>query len=272
MTTEFGYPRRQYSGCRQIDLVLKEGHSDQSPCLACHEIRWQRECAGRNASERRASLEKDNAQADPMGFSGKADTAGVNERSSTPSRCAGVVATACTQGKRTQHGKPQGVVREDQPDAREGQIGRLGASRVAYAFLVYMLSPLPRRSGWAYCFAHSPQPYQPSPKTPSGRPAHCPFRGLLGVHLRYGLHTRAATVFRDTLSEGFSHFVTSMTAPVASGWSSCRVGFSPTGKRRLYTAHRHSGHCLPLARIGSVAIGRVEMWRGGVRQNIYLIH
>src|SRR5450759_1364743 len=128
MTTEFGYPRRQYSGCRQIDLVLKEGHSDQSPCLACHEIRWQRECAGRNASERRASLEKDNAQADPMGFSGKADTAGVNERSSTPSRCAGVVATACTQGKRTQHGKPQGVVREDQPDAREGQIGRLGVA------------------------------------------------------------------------------------------------------------------------------------------------
>jgi len=106
---------------------------------------------------------------------------------------------------------------------------------------------VPRRSGWAYCFAHSPQPYQPSPKAPSGRPAHCPFRGLLGVHLRYGLHTRAATVFRDTLSEGFSHFVTSMTAPVASGWSSCRVGFSPTGKRRLYTAHRHSGHWLTVA-------------------------
>ena len=38
--------------------------------------RWQRECAGRNASERRASLEKDNAQADPMTLSGKADTAG----------------------------------------------------------------------------------------------------------------------------------------------------------------------------------------------------
>ncbi|MEA2918979.1 MAG: hypothetical protein QOJ15_11060 [Bradyrhizobium sp.] len=31
--------------------------------------------------------------------------------SSTPSRCAGVVATACTQGKRTQHGRPQGVGR-----------------------------------------------------------------------------------------------------------------------------------------------------------------
>jgi hypothetical protein len=28
---------------------------------ACHEIWWQRECAGRNASERQASLEKDDA-------------------------------------------------------------------------------------------------------------------------------------------------------------------------------------------------------------------
>ena len=105
-----------------------------------------------------------------------------------------------------------------------------------------MLSPLPRRSGWAHCFAHSPQPYQPSPITLSGRPAHCPFRGLLGVHSRYGLHTRAVTVYRDTLSEGFSHFVTSMTAPVASGWSGCRAGLAPTGKRRLSTAHGLSGH------------------------------
>ena len=40
-------------------------------------------------------------------------------------------------------------------------------------------------------FAHSVQSYQPSPKGSSGRPAHRPFRGLLGVHSRYGLHTRA---------------------------------------------------------------------------------
>jgi hypothetical protein len=38
----------------------------------------------------------------------------------------------------------------------------------------------------------------------------------------------------------FSHFVTSMTAPVASDWSIRRVGFAPTGKRRLSTAHRQS--------------------------------
>jgi hypothetical protein len=32
-------------------------------------------------------------------------------------------------------------------------------------------------------------------------------------------------------TEGFSHFVASMTAPIASGWSdSCRVGLSPTGR------------------------------------------
>src|ERR1700739_1074243 len=86
------------------------------------------------------------------------------------------------------------------------------------------------------------QPCQPSPKGLSGRPAHRPFWGLLGVHSRYGLHTRAVTVYRDTLTRGFSHFVTSMTAPVASGWSGCRVGLTPTGKRRLCTAHPLSRH------------------------------
>ena len=49
------------------------------------------------------------------------------------------------------------------------------------------------------CFVCSlPQPCQPSPIWQSGRPAHRPFRGLSGVHFRYGLHTRAATVFRGT--------------------------------------------------------------------------
>src|ERR1700726_246844 len=47
---------------------------------------------------------------------------------STASCYTGVVAAACTQGKRTQHGKPQGEVRDDQPDAREGQAGRRGVA------------------------------------------------------------------------------------------------------------------------------------------------
>src|SRR6202162_3315657 len=83
-------------------------------------------------------------------------------------------------------------------------------------------------------------PYQPSPKGSSGRPAHRPFRGLLGVYSRFGLHPRAVTVYRATLTRGCSHFVASMTAPVASGWSGCRVGLTPTGKRRLSTAHTPS--------------------------------
>ena len=59
--------------------------------------------------------------------------------------------------------------------------------------------------------------------------------------------TLALSPIRDTLIEGFSHFVTSMTAPIASGWSGCRVGLAPTGKRRLVTAHTRFGH--PRARL-----------------------
>jgi hypothetical protein len=112
-----------------------------------------------------------------------------------------------------------------------------------------MPPPLPRHSVWTSRFAHLIQTYQPSPKGLSGRPAHCPFRGLLGVHSRCGLHTRAVTVFRDTLIEGFSHFVTSMTAPIASGWSDCRMGLAPTGKRRLVTAHTQLRHRACIAAI-----------------------
>ena len=66
-------------------------------------------------------------------FRGRLIRLGESRAKSTTSRCAGVVATACTQGKRTQHGKPHGVVSDDQPEAREGQAGRLG---VAERFVV----------------------------------------------------------------------------------------------------------------------------------------
>jgi len=75
---------------------------------------------------------------------------------------------------------------------------RKGASRVACASLVYMLSLLPRRSDWGHSCSLA-QSSQPSPKWRSGRLAQRPFRGLLSVHSRYGLHTRAATIFRGTL-------------------------------------------------------------------------
>jgi hypothetical protein len=82
-----------------------------------------------------------------------------------------------------------------------------------------MLPPLPRCSGWAYSSLVSPRRVGLPRKGSPGRPAHRPFRGMLGVHSRCGLHTRAVTVFRDPLSEGFRPFVSSMPAPAASGWS-----------------------------------------------------
>ena len=46
-----------------------------------------------------------------------------------PIHCAGVLATACTQGRRWQHGKPDSVVgRDDQPEAGDGQRGRYGVA------------------------------------------------------------------------------------------------------------------------------------------------
>src|SRR5450631_3698127 len=52
----------------------------------------------------------------------------MDERGSAASRCAGVVAAACTQGKRAQHGKTLGVVGDDQPDSGDGKAGRPGVA------------------------------------------------------------------------------------------------------------------------------------------------
>src|SRR5471030_3113177 len=73
----------------------------------------------------------------------------------------------------------------------------------------------------------------------SGLSPHTPCQSP-GALTRVAACTLALSPIRDTLIEGFSHFVTSMTAPIASGWSGCRVGLAPTGKRRLVTAHTHS--------------------------------
>src|SRR6201982_4029790 len=104
-----------------------------------------------------------------------------------------------------------------------------------------MLPPLPRTSRGAFS----------SPLHP--RRVSLPRKGRrVGLHIvlfeacsaftRVAACTLALSPNRDTLIEGFSHFVTSMTAPIASGWSGRRVGLAPTGKRRLVTAHTHSGH------------------------------
>src|SRR2546425_10394646 len=142
---------------------------------------------------------------------------------------------------------------------------RLGASRVAYAFLVYMLPPLPRRSVWASYFAHSPN------RISLPRKGHrVGLRIVLFEACSAFTHVAACTLalspIRDTLSEGFSQFVTSMAAPVASGWSVCRVGLAPTGKRRLSTAHTRSGH----SRLESFAV-QINHWTHSARTKWNLV-
>ena len=47
-----------------IRLHMAQAGSSEDRRKQCHKISWQRECAGRNVSEPRASLEKDDARGD----------------------------------------------------------------------------------------------------------------------------------------------------------------------------------------------------------------
>src|SRR5215831_16755958 len=110
-----------------------------------------------------------------------------------------------------------------------------------------MLPPLPRCSGWASSSLVSPNRVS-----------------LPRFHVRVGLHivlfeacsaftrvaacTLALSPIRDTLIEGFSHFVTSMTAPIASGWSespggACTHWKSAALSRRTWKADLRRNAC-----------------------------
>src|SRR5215813_6459599 len=103
-----------------------------------------------------------------------------------------------------------------------------------------MLSPLPRRSDWAYCVAHSPSRIS-LPRKGCRVGLRIVLFEACSAFTRVTACTLALSPIRDTHSEGFSYFVTSIAAPAASGWSGRRVGLAPTGKRRLVTTHTHSG-------------------------------
>src|SRR6202022_2156751 len=117
---------------------------------------------------------------------------------------------------------------------------RHGGSRGVFAFLVYMPPPIPRCSNWAYSSLNSPSCFS-LPRYGSRIGLHIFLFEACSTFTRVAACTLALPPIRDTLIEGFSHFVPSMTAPIASGWSGCRVGLAPTGKRRLVTAHPHCG-------------------------------
>src|SRR5436309_6376466 len=102
-----------------------------------------------------------------------------------------------------------------------------------------MLSPLPRHSDWRYCFAHFAPVVSAFPDMAVGSACASSFSRLAQRSLALRPAHSRCHQFVARLPEGFSHLVASMTAPVASGWSGCRVGLAPTGKRRLFTAHTH---------------------------------
>jgi hypothetical protein len=68
-------------------------------------------------------------------------------------------------------------------------------------------------------------------------------RCQIGFLRRWLLKTELTPIFHAVLcSEGFDDLVTSIVAPLATGWSeSCRVGLAPNEKRHLCTAHIDTG-------------------------------
>ena len=80
-----------------------------------------------------------------------------------------------------------------------------------------MPSLIPRQVGWNL-FARTIPFASAFPETGAGRLLHHCFRGLLSVQSRYGLHARQVA-FATLCTRGFSSFVASTAALIATGWS-----------------------------------------------------
>src|SRR5215469_8491049 len=81
-----------------------------------------------------------------------------------------------------------------------------------------MPPPLPRCSGWVSSSLISPRRIS-LPRKGRRVGLHIDLFEACSAFTRVAACTLALSPIRDTLIEGFSHFVTSMTAPIASGWS-----------------------------------------------------
>ena len=124
-----------------------------------------------------------------------------------------------------------------------------------------MPPPIPRCSNWAYPSLNSPSCFS-LPRYGSRVGLHIFLFEACSTFTRVAACTLALSPIRDTLIEGFSHFVTSVTAPIASGWSGCRVGLAPTGKRRLVTAHAKCRH-RPTRSLAGASSNRIALELSG---------
>src|SRR3974390_362356 len=93
-----------------------------------------------------------------------------------------------------------------------------------------MLPPLPRCSSWVYSSLISPSRIS-LPRFHYRVDLHIDIFEACSAFTCVAACTLALSPIRDTLIEGFSHFVTFMTAPIASGWSE-----SPGGPRTHWKA------------------------------------
>jgi hypothetical protein len=111
----------------------------------------------------------------------------------------------------------------------------------------YMPSPIPRQVRWKFVRSYIPST-SAFPETGAGRLLHHYFRGLLSVHLRYGLHARQVA-FATLCTRGFSSLVASPAALIATGWSEPvpgrvypRCGPAPSRRTRLDRQEREATH------------------------------
>ena len=81
-----------------------------------------------------------------------------------------------------------------------------------------MLPPLPRCSGWGYASLILPSRIS-LPRKGRRVGLHIVLFEVCSAFTHVAACPLALSPNRDTLIEGFSHFVTSMTAPIASGGS-----------------------------------------------------
>jgi hypothetical protein len=88
---------------------------------------------------------------------------------------------------------------------------------ISYTACASFNSRIPRQVGWNL-FARTIPFASAFPETGAGRLLHCRFRGLLSVYSGYGLHARQVT-YATLYTDGFSSFVASAAASIATGWS-----------------------------------------------------
>src|SRR5208337_3531207 len=102
---------------------------------------------------------------------------------------------------------------------------RSGASRVAYAFLVYVLPPLPRCSDWASSSLFSPS-RNSLPRKRRRVGLHIVLFEACSAFTRVAARTLAPSPKCDGYTEGFSHFGLHPSRETRSNWV---TGLRPHG-------------------------------------------